>query len=234
MSENSSDDEFACESENCDEDDDGTSPLESPMNVQEIKGSSDEASGSDTDECAEEEDTYSPGLIHWILVIFFKIQYRYNLTKSAASAILSFISLIFSLLSHPLSGVFPKTVSSAMSATRCQLQNSMPKSMYVVCPRGKCNALYKVNEHPLTCTQTTFNKVCGATLGYERSLSHGRVKWTPHKKFQFIKPSSWLQHMFQSSEFLHLIELWKSKMYMMEEYGMTRIHWGFSQKTTLG
>ena len=196
-SESSSDDASMCESK---EDEDTSDPEIIAVHI----------SGSDeSDGCDEVEGNSSPGLLQWILIIFFKIQFKYYLTKCAASAILSFIFLIFRFIGHPLSGVFPKNVDNAMCAMKCQ--SSISKTMYVVCPKEKCNALYVIGEHPLTCTKASFHKVCGARLGYEHCLSHGKVKWIPYKKFQFIKPSSWLQHMYQSSEFLDLIELWKTK-----------------------
>lgn len=148
ISETSESSEFLGDWQNfeCEDDDSSSHELQQEDNETQIddcvEDTKTESSDNDTeiDDCVEEErKSY---LLQWILIIFLKIHYRFNLTKNAASAILSFVSLIFSFISHPLSSIFPKTVSSAMSATGCH--RSLPKTIYVVCPREKCNALYKI------------------------------------------------------------------------------------------
>lgn len=175
--------------------------------------------GSDTDESMdskksdddinspEEGESYLLGLLRWILIVFFKVQHHFNISIRAGNAILSFISFLLHIIVHPLSKIFPKTVSSAASAMRFNI--TLPKFTYAVCPRESCNALYLMNDKNRRCINVAYGKLCGAELGFERHLSHDKVRWTPLKKFQFIKPSAWLQHMFQSKEFVNLIDLWK-------------------------
>lgn len=107
-----------------------------------------------------------------------------------------------------MSSVFPKNITNALSITEVSI---MPKTTYIVCPREDCNALYKANEHNRKCTQLSYGKMCRTDLGYEHQLSHGKVRWKPFKKFKFIRPSMWLQHMFSSSEFVALIQRWKRR-----------------------
>lgn len=196
-----------CESELMDDNGDAVSDVDKKFDS-DTDDSSDE---SDTDKDVSMEDCDSPQfvLLQWILVVFLKIQHCFNITNRAADAILSLISYLLCMIMHPLSAVFPKTVSSAVSVTG--INNSLSKYVYVVCPRERCNALYKKNQHSEKCTNVTYGRLCGAKLGYERHLSHGKVRWKPYKKFQVILPSSWLQHMFYSREFVQLIDLWRSR-----------------------
>ena len=164
-------------------------------------------SNSDVDNSMEGSISPPPGIIQRILILFFRMQFHFNITNRAANAILSLISFVLCIVKHPLSTIFPKTVRTALSASG--IHNSIPKKMYAVCPREKCNALYTIDGRE-RCSNVIYGKVCGAELGYERHLSHGKVRWTPFKKFQFIHPSAWLKHMFQSHEFVRLINLWRS------------------------
>lgn len=139
-----------------------------------------------------------------ILISFFKLQYLYNISNRAASAILALISFVLGLVAHPLALIFPKTLSSAIKATK--VDTCIEKVKYAVCPNENCNALYQACHHIDKCTEISFGKVCGTSLGYERHLSNGKKKWKSYKIFQFIRPSTWLKKMFASKEFTFLIE----------------------------
>ena len=127
----------------------------------------------------------------------------------------------------------PKTVRTALSAS--SIHNSIPKKMYAVCPREKCNALYTIDGHE-RCSNVIYGKVCGAELGYNFTYLMERFVGPQLKEFQFIHPSAWLKHMFQSHEFVCLINLWRSlcdhKYIMTIGYGKTWKHRAFSKITT--
>lgn len=102
---------------------------------------------------------------------------------------------------------FPKSLVCAVreSQVDCRIQ----KQVFVVCPKESCNALYKVGEAN-SCTHTSYGKVCGTLLGYTAHLSHGKKKWKPHKRFQFVPPSASLKKLFTSQEFNSLLEMKKA------------------------
>jgi hypothetical protein len=85
----------------------------------------------------------------------------------------------------------------------------MQNQVYVVCPKETCNALYKERE-ATSCTHTSYGRVCGTSLGYTAHLSHGKRKWKPHKRFQFVPPSASLKKLFTFQEFNSLLEMKKT------------------------
>jgi len=107
-------------------------------------------------------------------------------------------------MSHPLGTLWPRTLNRALHDTN--IDTSIAKQVYVVCPKENCSALYELSDSPKTCTCTSFQKVCGTSLGYYTNLAHGKKKWKPHKIFQFIPPSSSLKKMYDSTEFHSLLE----------------------------
>lgn len=106
-------------------------------------------------------------------------------------------------MSHPLGKIFPRTLTSAVS--NAKVEDGILKQMFVVCPKDSCNALYRENSATRTCTSISYSKVCGASLGHFTNLSHGKRRWKPYKRFQFIPPSASLKKMFQSREFIKLL-----------------------------
>lgn len=110
-------------------------------------------------------------LLHWIVFIFFRIHYHFNLTKRASSAIFSFIAIILQMISHPMRVLFPHNFLHAANL----LQLGIPeKKLYLVCPDEKCNSLYEQDHHSGRCTKQTFGRICGTTLEYEKHLSFGK------------------------------------------------------------
>ena len=76
----------------CDDDsDEGNVHVESNQDVDE---ESNDNSSCDSDLDTQQDDRTSHSLLHWILVIFFRIIYHFNISNNAASALLSFISLV--------------------------------------------------------------------------------------------------------------------------------------------
>ena len=141
-------------------------------------------------------------LIRWILIIFFRLQHRFNISNIAATAILAFFSMLLNLFVHPLSSIFPKTLANAIQITgACQ---KVKKTLYIVCPKENCNSIHGSSKQ--RCDKMFYEKVCGTSLGYNRNLSFGKRKWKPFKKFQFVPPSTWLRKMFLSAEFNALLE----------------------------
>lgn len=163
-------------------------------------------SESDASETAEMDVTENNShLLEWILTLFFRIQYRFNISSKAASAILSLIAFIINLLHHPLSTIFPKTLTSAKN--KSAINTTIQKEKYAVCPNINCNALYKITDQIVKkCNKRVFNRVCGREMGYEKHLSGGKKKWKPFKMFQFVSPSTWLKKMLSCDEFASLLE----------------------------
>lgn len=142
--------------------------------------------------------------LRWILTVFIRIQQKFNISNRATTAILAFISMLLNIISHPLSLLFPKTLNGAIRTAEPDFNNKMKKILYVVCPKERCNALFEVGQK--NCSHTSFGRVCGSALGYERHLAFGKKKWTPFKNFQFIPPTTWLKKMFTCKEFVSHLE----------------------------
>lgn len=81
----------------------------------------------------------------------------------------------------------------------------VPKKLFIVCPNENCNALYQPCDSVKTCTQRSYRKICGKSLGYFANIAHGKRKWKYHKVFQFIPPSASLKKMCKSTEFVSLL-----------------------------
>lgn len=77
-------------------------------------------------------------------------------------------SFFVGLVSHPLGRIFLKTFSCAVQDADI---DSIDKQLFVVCPKDACNALYKVDDKKVNCTHTSFNKICGTSLGYYNNLA---------------------------------------------------------------
>ena len=86
------------------------------------------------------------------------------------------------------------------------MDEEIAKEVFVVCPKDTCNALYKEDDPIRVCNHRSYGKVCGTSLGHYTNLSHGKRRWKPFKRFQFIPPSASLKKMFQSKEFVKLLE----------------------------
>ena len=155
--------------------------------------------------------------IKFIIIIFFRIVHKYCISKNAASKILALIYFALSMLHSNLISYlyysssniidllgkpFPKTLHGAVRDS--QVDCSIEKQVFVVCPKESCNALYKECKTN-NCTLTSYGKVCGASLGYTAHLSHGKQKWKAFKTFQFIPPSATLNKLCSSEEFLSLL-----------------------------
>ena len=104
------------------------------------------------------------------------------------------------------------------------MDEEIAKELFVVCPKDTCNALYKEDDPIRVCNHRSYGKVCGTSLGYYTNLSHGKRRWKPFKRFQFIPPSASLKKMFQSKEFVKLLEQ-EGKMEMANDV----IEWGFGR-----
>lgn len=126
--------------------------------------------------------------------------------------------------------IFPKTLRGAIRDS--QVNTSIETEVYVVCPSDKCNTLYKADGHNGACTRYSYGKVCGAALGYDRNLAHGKKRWTAYKQFQFIPPSAWLKKLFTSKQFNKLLEEHESSRDhgIMEDVYDGDIWKGFSSK----
>lgn len=149
----------------------------------------------------DDNDRKYLGIMHWILIIFFRVLHKFSISNNAATSILSLFSVLLNIIAHPLSKIFPKTLPSAIKISS---NDCFKNDLYVVCPREKCNALYVSGQEK--CSRKFFGRVCGASLGFERQLSFEKQKWTPFKIFQFMPPSAWLKKMFASSEFCKLLD----------------------------
>lgn len=170
-----------------------------------------------------EGNTGDKSLIRLILIAFFNIVHHFRMSNHAASVIISFLHFILGnstitvlllvliaslnsftgLISHPVSAIFPKTLSGAIHETRVE---TVTKYEFIVCPNDHCYKLYKTGDHTTQCTNVMFGKVCGRSLGYEAQLSHGKKKWKAYKKFHFYPPSAWLKKFYSSKQFIDLIE----------------------------
>lgn len=167
-------------------------------------GDGEDNSDDGDDSGDEDNDIDGTALMSLILTILFKVQQVYNLSNKAITGILVFISFLLSVLAHPLHMVFPRTLHSAIKVSG--VDTVIDKVRYDVCPKENCNALYEASEHLEHCTMTSFGRVCGAKLGYERHLSSRKRVWKAFKCFQFIPPSAWLKKMLARTEFDKLIE----------------------------
>ena len=145
-------------------------------------------------------------IARWFIVIFFRIQHQFKISNKAANAILALFSTILNLISHPLKFFIPNSFKMAMTET--EIDSIIEKELYVVCPKESCNAIYDITtcNKGSTCSSTSYGKVCGHVLGYEKHLSFEMTKWNPFKLFNFIRPSTWIKEMFHSVEFKSLIE----------------------------
>ena len=85
-------------------------------------------------------------------------------------------NIIIDLLGKP----FPKTLHGAVRDP--QVDCSIEKQVFVVCPKESCNALYKEGKTN-NCTLTSYGKVCGASLGYTAHLSHENKNGKHSKHF---------------------------------------------------
>ena len=131
------------------------------------------------------------------------IQHQFKISNKAANAILALFSTILNLISHPLKFFIPNSFKMAMTET--EIDSIIEKELYVVCPKESCNAIYDITTYNKgsTCSSTSYGKVCGHVLGYEKHLSFEMTKWNPFKLF---RPSTWIKEMFHSVEFKSLIE----------------------------
>ena len=170
-------------------------------------GSGDDGSGGDSDIDSDDyddkmEEDYHFTLLRWVLIIFFRLQHKYNISSKAANALLAFFTMLLNIVAHPLCAIFPTTLKGAMKRT--EVCHHMEKKLYNVCPKESCSAIH--NSGIKRCNKTIFGKECGSILGYNRHLSYGKVTWKPFKTFQFIPPSVWLKKMYTSSEFNSLLD----------------------------
>lgn len=137
------------------------------------------------------------------------------------------MSFSIGLLSHPLGGIFPKTLSEAIrkSEVKCTIENQVT---YTVCPNDECCALYKPDVNIRCCTHDYFGKVCGSPLGYEASLAHGKKRLKVYKKFKFYPPSAWLKMFFSRNDFVDLLELKPRHAHFLEDVYDGRVWKEFS------
>ncbi|SMN01565.1 hypothetical protein SPONL_2133 [uncultured Candidatus Thioglobus sp.] len=145
-------------------------------------------------------------LARWFVIVFFRIQHSFSISNKAANAILSLFSALLTIVSHPLRLVLPSSYKSAIGSM--DLNYNADKQLFAVCPNESCNALYELSvcTKSSVCNSTSYGRVCGKVLGFERHLSRGLKTWTPFKFFHFIPPSAWLKKMFDSTEFRSILE----------------------------
>ena len=162
----------------------------------------------------DEEKHYNFSLVRWICHILIKLKLSYNCSNSLFSMIISIIYLILAWIKHPLHLFFPKTLNDLMLISNLRVFNEC--ELMAVCPNIKCNAIYKLSEitaqrrngvvSPALCKNKLFGKTCQAELAFSESLSFGRKKLLPFKKFPFLPPSKWIKLFFTNKEFLSLLE----------------------------
>ena len=147
---------------------------------------------------------YLEKISHWISAVLLRIYFKYQLSNAVISTFLGIFNVVLQLIAHPLSEVFPKTLH-VLIKTVCAYQ--MDRKVYTICPNESCNQLYAPTdaERLVTCTNTVYGKVCGYELGYKRHIAFSRMKWTPHKSFHFVAPSTWIKHMLRNDKFCKLL-----------------------------
>ena len=137
--------------------------------------------------------------------MLLQIYFKFRLSKAVLIAFCGLISILLKSIAHPLYEIFPTTLKGLYKTIGV---THMDMVIYTVCPNNKCNKLYSSidAETSITCTNVIFGKPCGHKLGYQRSLAFSRTKWTPHKKYHFLPPSTWLKYMFKDPQFCKFID----------------------------
>ena len=77
------------------------------------------AMSTDNDDDDDDDDPVNEHIVssdgeNFILIVFFRIQDRFQITNKAATCVLAFISMIQAIIKHPLHLFFPTTLTSAV------------------------------------------------------------------------------------------------------------------------
>ena len=73
-----------------------------------------DSGGGEHNNMEDDDSNEASNYLNWMLIVFFRLQHRFNISNVAATAVLSFISMILAIISHPLRKFFPKTLKSAI------------------------------------------------------------------------------------------------------------------------
>lgn len=144
-------------------------------------------------------------LVSWISLVLIKLKMHFNISNKLADLLIIVFAVFLSCLSHPIHKYFPSSFNSMLRRANIDRIDSV---LYVVCPSSTCSTIYPVVDGILpvnVCTSTHYSKRCGESLVYEKKLSFGKVRSTPHKTFTFIPTSIWLKKMFAKDEFVSLL-----------------------------
>ena len=156
------------------------------------------------------EDRHSLYLtyVQWFALVLIRLQLHFHISNRAINLIVTAFAAFLSLISHPIQSIFPSTLYSFLKLSAVNKNTYIV--LYVVCPNGECNALYKIkevrhadkhNQQPC-CTA----KRCSKPLAWLKKLAFGTSRLVPYKTFIYTTPSAWLRKFTQREEFDRLLE----------------------------
>ena len=160
------------------------------------------------------EDRHSLYLtyVQWFALVLIRLQLHFHISNRAINLIVTAFAAFLSLISHPVQSIFPSTLYSFLKLSAVNKNTYIV--LYVVCPNGECNTLYKIkevrhadkrNQQPC-CTAKHFGKRCSEPLAWLKKLAFGTSRLVPYKTFIYTTPSAWLRKFTQREEFDRLLE----------------------------
>ncbi len=97
----------------CSDDDRGegdTDLVDSPNNEDYSNFMDIDANEDEVQRSVDEVNGVYFSIVRWVILVFFRVLHKFSISNTAATCILS---VIMSIIAHPLSKIFPKTLASA-------------------------------------------------------------------------------------------------------------------------